>query len=1111
MSNTYEKIPSNPPKKVIKKKVQPVYDDYDNENDDIDDYEEDPGDFEQELLNQQKSKMKIPRYLNQNNYNDDDEDDYENEYQPKKTANNKNKISSKKNISKNKIVPKKQVKKQVKNYDDDEEEEDNYYKPKTKNNISKINKKTNKTTNKTNKKNIKTNTNQKSHYNNYYNDDEEEEEDESNYIKTNKKSKQKKNIKKPNNYYNDDEEEEEDESNYINTNKKSKQNKNIKKTNNYYNDDEEEEEDEDNFYIQPKKKERYNEELKKNLSKNQKKTTKKNIKENKKIEINGLDNIDLSETDEEEIKEKTRKYYRNLEDYDELDDYNDVKETKKSIKKQSKNTKENKINDNNTITNESKITIDSNNPKEVRKAKKKMHDLFATKKSIKTQNKYMNEYDEEEEEDDDIIYNNEEEDEESIKKRKEEKVEKKQEKKEKFDKFINKVGTTNYSGFEYKIKEEDYFVNNNKKYTTILNNESAAIKRCEEIFNSLPPDGKFIDKEFGSVPDDGGRSHKESLIGVQGGSLIPFYNLEWYPISKINPEAKFFDDGAESNDVCQGGLGDCWFISALSVLATKDYLLRGEFNEHILDDGIIDDEENTMLSTGVYPPIFHCFRSKGIFCMRFFKNFAWRYVIIDDRIPCIKVAMEGIPLKPYFGHCKLQNEFWVSLIEKAYAKIHGAYQYLVSGCMEEGIYDMTGLTPSKIFIEKSDLRDENKVDEMWAKFLKYSSNEQEEDSDYKHKTSSGKKASAKIFVKNKSMLGCGCDVPRKSGSEHEQNVIIQGWNSGLVSGHAYAILDCFELPKARSKKKRKCSRLMRIRNPWGFQEWQGKWCDDSEEIAANKDRINEILEEKYRGTNEKPHVGEDNNDGTFIMCYSDFRNIFNKVCVSISFPQGTLGVRFFSGWTSSESGGLPANGGSFNIVLENPQFYISVEKETKMFIALTQNDGRLSGGKFPFTNVILPIIFFVFPTIGDRRLSRITSNPIGQTPVSYIKINSLEVNLERGEYIVIPATQEKGKKNNFCLDFYFEDELIGDIGNDTFSFDKVKYTKIKKLGGPESKPVIIREFTSEATVTPSKTKLDFMYAQFQNCLNDNDNIDYGHKSDIVKKDSEEEEMSNFGI
>jgi hypothetical protein len=115
--------------------------------------------------------------------------------------------------------------------------------------------------------------------------------------------------------------------------------------------------------------------------------------------------------------------------------------------------------------------------------------------------------------------------------------------------------------------------------------------------------------------------------------------------------------------------------------------------------------------------------------------------------------MEGIPLKPYFEYCKLQKELWVSLIEKVYAKIHGAYQYLVSGCMEEGIYDMTGLTPSKIFIEKSDLRDENKVYEMKAKFFKYSSNEHEEDSDNKNKTSSIRNHQPKIFIKNKSMLG----------------------------------------------------------------------------------------------------------------------------------------------------------------------------------------------------------------------------------------------------------------------------------------------------------------------------------------------------------------------
>ena len=57
-------------------------------------------------------------------------------------------------------------------------------------------------------------------------------------------------------------------------------------------------------------------------------------------------------------------------------------------------------------------------------------------------------------------------------------------------------------------------------------------------------------------------------------------NVEWYPLTEISDYAQFFSDGIESNDVIQGCLGNYWFISALSVLATKDYLLR--------DDGLVD-------------------------------------------------------------------------------------------------------------------------------------------------------------------------------------------------------------------------------------------------------------------------------------------------------------------------------------------------------------------------------------------------------------------------------------------------------------------------------------------------------------------------------------------
>lgn len=49
--------------------------------------------------------------------------------------------------------------------------------------------------------------------------------------------------------------------------------------------------------------------------------------------------------------------------------------------------------------------------------------------------------------------------------------------------------------------------------------------------------------------------------------------------------------------------------------------------------------------------------------MRFFKNFGWRYVVIDDKL-CVKDD------EFVYGRCRKANELWVNLIEKAYAKLH---------------------------------------------------------------------------------------------------------------------------------------------------------------------------------------------------------------------------------------------------------------------------------------------------------------------------------------------------------------------------------------------------------------------------------------------------------
>lgn len=40
------------------------------------------------------------------------------------------------------------------------------------------------------------------------------------------------------------------------------------------------------------------------------------------------------------------------------------------------------------------------------------------------------------------------------------------------------------------------------------------------------------------------------------------------------------------------------------------------------------------MSSGLYPPVFHCLAQYRIYVLRFYKDFCWRYVLVDDRLPC---------------------------------------------------------------------------------------------------------------------------------------------------------------------------------------------------------------------------------------------------------------------------------------------------------------------------------------------------------------------------------------------------------------------------------------------------------------------------------------------
>ena len=135
---------------------------------------------------------------------------------------------------------------------------------------------------------------------------------------------------------------------------------------------------------------------------------------------------------------------------------------------------------------------------------------------------------------------------------------------------------------DYVLKPEVDFYRNKE---TILNSEVAALAKCLQLEQELQ-DTVFFDLEFGPKSDDDDEGSKCSLYcnGVKPQSHPDPENIAWRRPSEYLDEGvvgKFISGDASSNEVKQGALGDCWFIGAMSVLATRDDLLRGggEYND----------------------------------------------------------------------------------------------------------------------------------------------------------------------------------------------------------------------------------------------------------------------------------------------------------------------------------------------------------------------------------------------------------------------------------------------------------------------------------------------------------------------------------------------------
>ncbi len=180
--------------------------------------------------------------------------------------------------------------------------------------------------------------------------------------------------------------------------------------------------------------------------------------------------------------------------------------------------------------------------------------------------------------------------------------------------------------------------------------------------SALKTDGFFEDPEFPpriqSLTFSGNPDFKQYLR-----------QIEWKRPWEIHADAKMIREGMSHDDIEQRALGDCWFVAACSALAENHKLLARVVTCH-----------NEVLSGPEY--------AGNPLEFQFHQNGEWQTVLIDDYLPVRNIG--GGRYELIFSRSTQLDEMWVSLLEKAYAKLKGSYECLVGGNATCALSDLTG-------------------------------------------------------------------------------------------------------------------------------------------------------------------------------------------------------------------------------------------------------------------------------------------------------------------------------------------------------------------------------------------------------------------------------------
>ncbi|XP_064241568.1 calpain-10 isoform X4 [Passer domesticus] len=349
--------------------------------------------------------------------------------------------------------------------------------------------------------------------------------------------------------------------------------------------------------------------------------------------------------------------------------------------------------------------------------------------------------------------------------------------------------------------------------------------------------------------------------------------ISWLRPKDICSSPRLFSNNLQDVQVKQGILGDCWFLCACVALQKSKYLL------------------NKVIPPG--QPSWTDESYQGCFTCRVWQFGHWVEVTIDDRLPCLGGKL-------CFSQCQTEDLFWLPLLEKAYAKVHGSYEQLWAGQVADALVDLTG-----------------GIAERWT--LKGPGKNVE-------KGKTGMVLEKAMFrrlmnLKEQCVISCSVLNSRQGASE-------------LGEFHAFIVIDTLNLSEVSGKE----IFLLRIRNPWGRRCWKGPWCEGGQ----GWNQLDPVIASELLSQIQ---------EGEFWVDEEEFFREFDEI--TVGFPVNEEGQlqslytekvlyhsqNLFGSWVRGQSAGGCRNNSSFPT---NPKFWLRVWESSEVCIALLQKHRKYS-------------------------------------------------------------------------------------------------------------------------------------------------------------------------